>query len=726
MSLFTESPQAILDFIQSKFPVDVHSVKDAVALPGSKQPGFSSIYRNISLPEKLITTPHPSLTTLYNLFDLSKKVYPDRNAIGVRSTQPDGSRGPYEWEKYSSLDERQKAFGLGLFFILQHNPYKSDSPAHAKIDAHAATVASGEMSFIVTLFSHNRKEWVIADLACINYSITNTSLYDTLGADTSEYILELTESPVVVCSKDKLRNLILLKEKYPQQLANLIALVLMDPLAASDPEYAILNEHARANRIVLYDFAQVENLGTLARLPDLAPEPETVYTISFTSGTTGNPKGVVLTHRNAVSAVTFCLSNSQANSLPRVYSFLPLAHIYERMSLQFALFLGAEIGMPQSASPLTLLNDVQQLKPDVLGLVPRVLTKIEAALKAQTINNDEKPLLKKLFTNAVRVKMERQLVEDGAEGRHFFYDRLIGLLRKKLGFQNLLAFSTGSAPISPDTVKFLKAALNIGVAQGYGLTESFAGVSVSMLYEANPGSCGPICVTTEMRLKDIPEMNYTSEDKEGPRGELLLRGPQIFREYYKNPEETRKAKDEDGWYHTGDVARVDPANGRIYIIDRVKNFFKLAQGEYITPEKIENTYLSAFPLLAQVYCHGDSLKTHLVGIVGVDPVSIVPWLQARFKYLRADLANPVELQKILNEREVKKTFLIEMNASVSKSLHSLECLHNIYLAIEPMTVADGVITPTFKIKRAQASKFFGERFIQLYEEGSLIRAESKL
>lgn len=724
-ALFVESSKQIKDYLDKALPLDPALLKDAVPLPGTQEKGYSPIYRNKYLQNGLLSVPHPALTTLLDLFNVSKDVYATRNAFGVRPKYADGTVGPYGWQTYAEINVRKKNFGLGLFFILKNNPFKTNSEAHTKIDNHAANVGAGNMSFVVSLYSHNRAEWCIADLACVNYSITNTSLYDTLGSETSQHILGVTESPVVVCSKDKLRGLIHLKSQSPEALSNLIALVLMDPLDPTDPDVPGLIEDARANKIALYDFAQVEKLGEIASLPDVPPTADTIYTISFTSGTTSNPKGVVLTNLSAVAAVTFCVVNLQAKTPITTYCFLPLAHIYERMALQFALFSGALIGMPQGPSPLTLLDDVKQLKPHVLALVPRVLTKLEAAIKSQTIANNEKPLLQKLFTKAINTKQELQLVEDGAEGRHLVYDRLISVLRRKLGFDNVISFSTGSAPISPDTVKFLKAALNIGIGQGYGLTESFAGVTSSQRYEASPGSCGSVSVTTELRLKDIPEMGYSSEDKEGPRGELLLRGPQMFTEYYKDPNETAKAIDADGWFSTGDVARLDPVNGRLYIIDRVKNFFKLAQGEYITPERIENTYLSAFPLASQVYAHGDSLKTFLVGIVGVEPTAIGPWLQSRFKYKASEVTSQSDIERILNQNDVKKRFLVEMNAS-AKTLTGLERLNNLHLSIEPLTVADGVMTPTFKIKRAQASKFFAKRFVDLYDEGSLIKTETKL
>lgn len=219
-------------------------------------------------------------------------------------------------------------------------------------------------------------------------------------------------------------------------------------------------------------------------------------------------------------------------------------------------------------------------------------------------------------------------------------------------------------------------------------------------------------------------MNYFSSDKEGPRGELLIRGPQIFKEYFKDAEETKKSKDEEGWFYTGDIARIDASNGRLYIIDRVKNFFKLAQGEYITPEKIENNYLSSFPLVQQLYVHGDSLQTFLLAVVGVEPDSIKKWLETKCNINQSELSSNDAIIEYINKKENKAKFLGEMNKSTGGSLQGYEKVHNVYIDIEPLTIETNVLTPTLKIRRPIASKFFRSEFDRLYDEGSLIHNNS--
>ena len=712
-ALFKDSAKHILDTIAADLPLDQKFTSLAVPLENSEEPGFSAIYRNKYSLDKLIDTPYPGLDTLYKLFELAAEAYGDKPCLGARVKNSDGTFGEYQFQDYNTIRRRRNNLGSGIFFVLQNNPYKTSSASHTKMKYDP----SSKDSFVLTIFSHNRPEWALCDLTSVAYSITNTALYDTLGPDTSKYILGLTESPIVICSKDKIKGLIDLKRANPDELSNLIALVSMDDLTSAD---ASLKNYGHEHNVTVFDIKQVEKLGEINPLDPIEPTPETEFTITFTSGTTGaNPKGVLLTNRNAVAGVTFILSRYDGKFNPKAYSFLPLAHIYERASIQFALTIGSAIGFPQGPSPLTLIEDVKVLQPDSLALVPRVLTKLEASIRSQTVNNDEKPLVKSIFSSVINAKMDLQTKEENENVNPslIVYDRLLNMLRKKIGMQNVQQISTGSAPISPSTIQFLKAALNIGILQGYGLSESFAGCMASSKFEPEAATCGATCITTEVKLKDLVEMGYTSKDEGGPRGELLLRGPQIFREYYKNPEETAKAIDEDGWFHTGDVAKIN-SKGRISIIDRAKNFFKLAQGEYVTPEKIEGLYLSKFPYIAQLFVHGDSKESFLVGVVGLDPLAAKQYMEHRF---HDKIVNDADIVEFFKSPRNRKILLQDMNKLIADQLQGFEKLHNIYVDFEPLTVDRGVITPTMKIRRPVAVKFFQDQIDSMYNEGSLVK-----
>lgn len=702
------------------------NVHEARALPGLVEPGFSSVYRN-KATKQLKRMICPGLDTYHNLWKNAVANFPEKKAFASRpyDYQTGTSAPRYESITFREANEKIMSFGAGLLHVLQHSPFKIEGcEPHEKIDTHAERYRnynSDDISFIVTLFLGNREEWVVADMACTCYGITDTVLYDTLGANASQYILSITQSPVVVAAYDHVELLISLKEENSQDLSTLITIVSMDPLdcdsTASGRE---LVYRARRANIELLDMNQVMGIGHLFPRETLPPSPESLYTISFTSGTTGSsPKGVMLTQSTAALGITFISTNSPAIEDDVEIVFLPLAHIYERQSMAQTLFKGGMCGFPQlKGTPLTLLEDLKLLKPKHMSNVPRVYTKLEAALKNATILLDL-AIKRGLFSKIIDTKSKLQSAYDGSKGEHWFYDNVIlPKVRKQVGFDNMLYCATGLAPIAPLTLKFMKAALNIGMGQGYGLTELFAGFCFTLPFEMNPGSCGAPGVTTDIRVRELPELGYRINDPRGPSGELLIRGPQVFSSYYKNEEETKNSI-KDGWFYTGDVARIDPANGQLYIIDRVKNFFKLAQGEYVTPEKVENVYLSSNSLLTQAFVHGDSLRHHLVAVLGVDPVGIVEFLTHKCNVPKAHLQLDDAILHEINKTENRIKLLKELNSKVS-GLSGFELIHNVYVEFEPLKLERDVITPTVKIRRPIASRFFAEQIKNMYDEPSLI------
>lgn len=697
----------------------------AVPLAGLDGPGYSSVYRNVAVKTtKKALMRH--LDTYHGLWKNAAKHFPSRPAFASRpyDYHTGQSEPRYVTTTFAEVEQQKQELGAGILFLLRNNPYKNqDLEPHRKIDSHVANYASYDkdnLSFVVTLFLGNRAEWVLADLACVAYSITNTVLYDTLGPTASEYILELTESPMVICSYAHLRTIISLKKSFPEKLAALISIISMDPLdCISESEGQALVAEARAVQIELCDLNQACGIGRLFPHEELPPSPKTTYTISFTSGTTGSmPKGVVLTHESAASGICFiacCVPYVKDDS---EMAFLPLAHIFERQALAFNLTKGSLSGFPQlNGTPLTLLEDLKLLKPKHMANVPRVFTKFESAIKNATLNSDL-AMKRSLFAKIFETKADRQALAEHAKGQHWVYDRLfLPKLRQALGFDNMEYVITGLAPISPLTVKFMKAALGIGFSQGYGLTESFAGFSISGGYEQTPGSCGAPGVCSTVRVRELPSLGYTLDDPRGPSGELEILGPQIFTHYFKNPEETSKVLN-DGWFATGDVARIDRTTGRLYIIDRVKNFFKLAQGEYVTPEKVENVYLSGNPLLTQCFVHGDSLRHFLVAVVGVDPEKIVKFLTQNCSVSRAELTGEKEILHHANKKENRTRLLQTLNSNV-KGLQGFELFHNLYVEFEPLRLERDVITPTVKIRRPIAAKYFNRQIENMYDEASL-------
>lgn len=708
-SVFEEDLSYLVGLLQKEVPFQWGDILESVKVPGSKQQGYSPVYVNKYCGDhngyKAYDTIHPSLKTLGDMFRLCLHLHGDKDCLGERIYRRETGKFDdyFTFESFNVTLERQKLVGAGVFRLLEENKFRTPDQDPSK--------------FVLTLYSRNRKEWVLTDLACQNYNICNTSLYDTLGPTTSSYILNLTESPIAVCSKDRLDVLLKIKKECPY----LISVVCMDRLQPEDEHY--YNAFHDLG-VQLVDFPYLEDLGRANPIPYRRAKPEDLYTISFTSGTTGNPKGVEIPNSMLIAALCFVMTTLRKTKFKQDYilSFLPLAHIYERMNMFNCLVKGVGIGFPHDGAATSLVENLKILKPTILNCVPRVFSKFEGVLKDKLY---DKSFAMSIALNLIHKKEKILATKDDANASMFLTDKIIlKKFEQALGVENCQYMVSGSAPMSPETAQFLRLALNVGFAQGYGLTESFAGCAISYPFDKEPGSCGPICLTTEMRLRDIPEMNYysTVENDEHSKGELLLRGPQIFSKYFKNPDLTKDLIDEDGWFHTGDVARIDH-NGKLYIIDRVKNFFKLAQGEYITPERIENSYLSQCPALTQLYIHGDSTQNFLVAIAGVDILHLQKIVRHR-KLGREllDLDETALIDLFNSNLKLKKSFVEDLNRGVRyEGLQGFEKLQNVHLAIEPLTVQDDVVTPTMKIKRAIAKKFFAETFEKLYKEGSLIK-----
>ncbi|GMM37985.1 medium-chain fatty acid-CoA ligase [Saccharomycopsis crataegensis] len=724
-------------------------------IPNSMRDGYSAVYRNsICKPdEKLGAYIDERLDNYYTYFEIVNKIWPDKNFFGTRlfnNTKANDYDDFYTFQTTKEVHTRRTNFGSGLIEVVtKHKHYNSKivgSLPHFDLYNN-----DKPYRFIVSIFSANRAEWCITDLMCQAFNLTNTALYDTLGPESTSYILGLTKSPVVVCSRDKIMRLLSLKLEKSKSLDTLLVIISMDKLDIQT-DYALFKIASDLD-INLFDMAQVESLGRNFPV-ELSPVGrDDVYTISFTSGTTGMPKGVVIPQKMYIASIKFMLqfSNTVKNANPfslenpvNYLCFLPLSHIYERQLITYSIITGANIGFPKTATPVaTLIEDLKIIKPHYFISVPRVYTKLEAGLK-ELIDRQGR-FSGSVMKKTIHERIQKQSSKESELDKRFIYDQIYtSKLRASIGFDNMEYITTGSAPISIETLRFLRASLSVATGQGYGLTETLGGMDISHGLEDDLGSSGHVGNTTEVCLRDLPSMNYVHDDPDGiPKGELMVRGPQVFEYYYKRPEETEKAFDKDGFFHTGDIAKIDK-KGRIHIIDRVKNFFKLSQGEYITPERIENIYLSNCPLLTQIFVYGNSFKSHLVSIIGFEPSILRHFLlEKHAKEIPTDIlaelrqactdgqdANETKMFEYLNRTQaLKRILLLRMNIMVngakkkgdSSLLQGFEKIHNFKADVMPLKVEENTVTPTFKLKRIVATKRFKQDLDDLYSQGSLLK-----
>ncbi|XP_047250631.1 long chain acyl-CoA synthetase 6, peroxisomal isoform X2 [Capsicum annuum] len=641
----------------------------SVVLPEKLQTGKWNVYRSARSPLKLVTRfpDHPEIGTVHDIFVNSVQTFQDYKYLGSR-IRVDGTVGEYKWMTYGEAGTARTAIGSGFHY------YGLQPGAR------------------VGLYFINRPEWMIVDHACSAYSYTSVPLYDTLGPDAVKYIVNHADVQAIFCVPTTLNTLLTFLSEIPS--VRLIVVV------------GGIDEHLPSlpstTGMKLISYTRLLSQGRSSMQPFCPPRPEDIATICYTSGTTGTPKGVVLSHANLVASVAGMTLAIKFYSSDIYISYLPLAHIYERANQISAAYFGVAIGFYQGDN-LKLMDDLVTLRPTVFSSVPRLYNRIYAGITNAVQTSGV--LKQRLFHAAYNSK--KQAVMNGRKPSPM-WDRLVfNKIKDKLGGR-VRILTSGASPLSPDVMEFLKVCFGCQVIEGYGMTETSCVISTmddTDNLTGHVGSPNPAC---EIKLVDVPEMSYTSEDQPHPRGEICVRGPIIFEGYYKDEVQTKEVIDDDGWLHTGDIGLWLPG-GRLKIIDRKKNIFKLAQGEYIAPEKIENVYAKC-KFIAQCFVYGDSFNSSLVAVVCVEPDVLKEWASSEgIKY--------EDLGQLCNDPRARAAVLAEMDAvGRDAQLRGFEFVKAVTLTIEPFTIENGLLTPTFKVKRPQAKAYFAKAISDMYNE----------
>ena len=644
---------------------------------GSEKEGRSAVYRHWRQADTgLVTTLDPAVGTVHELFEQTAKRLPNQRCLGHRPYDAvNKTFGPYEWQTYAQIQKRRANFGVGLVAL------------HEKVGVTGTQYGVG-------LWCQNRPEWQIVDLGCVSQSLYSVSIYDTLGPDTTEYIINHASLTCVAASVNHIPTLLKIAPRCP----SLKLIISLDALTSGHEQAGtskkdLLNAMAAQHGIEVHYIEDIEAAGEASPRPYHAPRPQDIVTINYTSGTTGNPKGVMLTHANAVAAASAALTFTGLGNNDVTCSYLPLAHIYERVTEQCAFWSGSSIGYFHG-NILELVDDMKLLRPTLFNSVPRLFNRFGGVIKANTIQ--QSGFKGALSRHVVQAKLTniKNPQPGKATNRHLLYDRIWAKkVSAALGLDRARWMLSGSAPIDPDLQQFLRIVLANDFGQGYGLTETYAVATCQSEGDFSAGNCGGVACTTELCLMDVPDMEYFSTDKPYPRGELLVRGSTVFTEYYKNEADTKKAFTEDGWFRTGDIALIDDM-GRVKIVDRVKNVLKLAQGEYISPERIENVYLGNLPWLGQAYVHGDSTQSNLVAIFGIQPDIFATFLS---KVLGKQIS-PTDfkaLEAAAQEEKVRKAVLKELSKTGRKAkFNSYEHVKGVRLLMEPFSIENELLTPT--------------------------------
>ncbi|KIK63618.1 hypothetical protein GYMLUDRAFT_40677 [Collybiopsis luxurians FD-317 M1] len=670
------------------FPDPIPYSKQGVPVPGTQKPGQTAHYRNGVWGLVTRDTPN-ALTTITEIFDSGMRVGKDAPFLGHRpliSTNPLKFAPYYEWQTWGQVDYRRRCIGSALSGLFK-----------------IGKLGGGDLK-TVGIWSINRPEWQIVDIAIATYGLVDVAIYDTLGKDVVEYMINHSHVSAIFTSLDHIPTLLKLQPKIPM----LKAIVSMDPLT---PEMRkVLTEWGWSVGIHVMDMKEFEAIGEAKLLEPVRATPDQLVSICYTSGTTSNPKGAMLTHGMLALSVQ---SNLYGLDLPEdgaTMSYLPLAHIYERVTELATIATGARIGY-FSGDPLRLIEDAQILKPSLFPSVPRVLNRV---YQAAMLAGDVPGLKGTLFRKAIEAKLAKMRAT--GDNTHLFWDKLVFRKVQAVLGGKLRLVTSGSAPIHAEVLDFLKIALACDVCEGYGMTENCGTSTKCWPFDPTAsGTVGGPQPANEIKLIDVPAMGYTSEDKPRPRGELCTRGENVLKAYYKDEKNTQEAIDEEGWLHTGDVAEIDEC-GRVRIIDRVKNIMKLAQGEYVAVEKIENTYSSS-AAVAQLFVHGDSLQSYLLAVVVPDPIHLSA-IASRVTGTKITSEDAKALVGACKNPSVIKEFTDLLDKEAKKGgLKGFETIKRIHMSLDPFSVEDGTLTPTFKIKRKDAYKKFKAELDALYALG---------
>jgi long-chain acyl-CoA synthetase len=539
----------------------------------------------------------------------------------------------------------------------------------------------GEDEF-VAIMAGNRPEHVIADYAAIHSGATAVTIYSTLTAPQIQYIADNCKATVAI-----LEDLEFMKrwEEIRSELPNLRYVVLLSGAENYDT----------AEWVLSWDELLMRGKKRLVEDPDAvkrtaeAITPDTLATLIYTSGTTGTPKGVMISQRNVVWTVE-CLRRAADLDLgPRMVSYLPLAHIAERLATHYlATYMAGQVWYcPNLAG---VLEYIQEARPTVFVGVPRVYEKFHSRLLARFAETHG--IKKMLLDQALASNRKRVLAEqDGKSGSamaRVLDSIVLSKVREQLGMDQVDIAITSAAPINPDLILFFQT-LGIPLCELYGLSETTGPATTNLPEAFRIGSAGKALPGVEVRLADDDE--------------LLIRGGMITEGYHKLPVDTVETFDAEGWLHSGDLARIDD-EGYVWIVGRKKEIIITAGGKNIAPAKLE-TVLGNHPLISKACMVGDGRK-FLAMIIAIDHEEAPAWAEAH-GLVYEDLAAFSKLPEV--RAEVERA-VEEANHGVS----SVEQVKKWIIVPDEWTPDSGEVTPSLKLKRKVVLDKYSEDIEGLY------------
>ncbi|QQV01441.1 MULTISPECIES: AMP-dependent synthetase/ligase [Chryseobacterium] len=526
---------------------------------------------------------------------------------------------------------------------------------------------------IALITTNSRTEWAVMDLGLSQIGVVSVPVYPSISPEDYDFIFNNAEVKYCFVSDKELLDKVM---KIKHNVASLQGVFTFD------------NINGAANWKEILDLGEDDSTQTEVEDLSKAINPEELATIIYTSGTTGKPKGVMLTHENIVSNVLGSVPRIPRNKSldykdTRILSFLPICHIFERMLFYLFQYNGFSIYFAESIEKMG--ENVKEVKPHYMSVVPRLVEKVYD--KIYNTGSNAGGLKQKIFFWALNLIQKKKVISKPSGLQEIIADKLVfKKWREGLGGE-IITLVSGSAALSTRLNLMFQNA-GIPILEGYGLTETSPVISVNSFGKMKVGTVGH------------PLDNLTVKIQED--GEITVKGPSVFKGYFKNEEMTRETFTDDGFFKTGDIGHID-SEGFLQITDRKKEMFKTSGGKYIAPQTIENL-AKASKFIEQIMVVGDGEKM---------PTAFV---QPDFEFaknwaLRNNLNIGTTPQEIAKSPELKARIEKEID-KMNEHLGSWERIKKIELTPEVWSIESGLLTPTLKLKR----KAIKEKFIDLYNK----------
>lgn len=524
----------------------------------------------------------------------------------------------------------------------------------------------------VAIISGNRPEWNILDMAITMIGAIDVPIYPTISKEDYRYILDNCDAKMVI-------------------LEGLSVMNKVEEVRTDIPKLQIL--YTFQDRQKYPYFAQLVELGEqhpheeeLKQRMD-AVKPEQCATIVYTSGTTGEPKGAMLSHSNIMHQI-YGIEHTPAPWSKTAFSYLPICHAYERLLVYMYQYLGMSVYYAESLA--TIAGDMKDVHPSMMTAVPRVLEKFYE--KIILAGDKQKGIKKKIFKWAVHLAEQYRIEDDKRSGWYNFKlkiaDKLVfKTIRANIGAEHFDIVVSGAASISQKIASFFSA-IKMPVYEGYGMTETSPVIAVSnnLPHGREVGSVGQALPGVEIKIAE--------------NGELCCRGHNVMMGYYKNPELTKEIIDEEGWLHTGDLGHVNEF-GQVFITGRLKSLFKTSMGKYVNPQIIEDKFVES-NFIENLVVFGEGQK-YAAAIILPDFSYLKDWC----KQNQIEFTTPDE---IITKKEVKDLIGKEVQ-KYNAFFGDTEQVKRFELVADEWNSGNGLLTPTLKVRR----KMVGEKYKTLIE-----------